>query len=598
MPVVGRDAGRGVARKARRSLTAAAGAALLAAGVAACSSTAGTSSASQSVGTAPSSTTGQPQQGGALQVLVSDDIATWDPQQMYVGPEAFFAQRTFARGLTAYGTGAHQRDIEADLATDTGKAADGGRTWSFTLRPGVTWQDGSPITCEDVRHGVARTFDRRTHVSGTNYASYLLAMPTAVTPEGVEKPVYAGPGDTAHQGDFDRAVSCAGRTVTFRLRDPEPDFPHIVALPEFAPRKASSDTKTDKASYAVMSSGPYRLQGAWVVGQGGTFVRNEHWDRRTDPIRQAYPDTIHVSSGLGDSTVIQRLLNQQDDDAYAVSWVQASPTLRNQAGTALQARLTFPYTGNVDYLAVNMRSAAMSNPAVRKALALSTNRATYATATGGEGAGTPTWSLLSPAVDPRSLDVPPGAGVEGDPEAARRVLQQAGVKLPVRLRVVYARSVLGDKAYASLAAGWERAGFEVELTGVAPEEYYETIEKPTSVDSYDLFRGAWTPDWPSAGSVLPALFDPRINLDSSGPGQDVGYFSDDSVNALFDKADATADPAARAEVWRQADRAIRSQVGYIALSATKALYLHGSGVTNYEDHQVGGIVDLATVAVR
>ncbi len=82
------------------------------------------------------------------------------------------------------------------------------------------------------------------------------------------------------------------------------------------------------------------------------------------------------------------------------------------------------------------------------------------------------------------------------------------------------------------------------------------------------------------------------------PGQDVGYFSSDAVNALIDKADATADPAARAKVWEQADAAVRGEGGYIALSATKALYLHGSGVRSYEDHPVGGIVDLATVAVR
>jgi peptide/nickel transport system substrate-binding protein len=278
--------------------------------------------------------------------------------------------------------------------------------------------------------------------------------------------------------------------------------------------------------------------------------------------------------------------------------VQASPTLRNQAGTGLQTRLTFPYTGNVDYLAVNMRSKVMANPAVRKALALSTNRATYVTATGGEGAGTPTWSILSPTVDPQSVNPPPGEGVEGDPEGARRLLKQAGVKLPVPLRVVYARSVLGDKAYAALAAGWQRAGFEVELTSVPAEKYYETIEKPTSVDSFDVFRGVWTPDWPSAGGVLPALFDSRINIDSSGPGQDVGYFSSAAVNALIDKADVTADPTSRAKVWEQADRTLRDEGGYIALSATKALYLHGSGVRSYEDHAVGGIVDLATVAVR
>jgi len=587
-----------VGRGLRRSLAVGVGAALLAVGAAACTGAGDAGSAQGVVASAPSASTAEGQPGGTLQVLVAGTIATWDPQLMYVGPEAFFAQRTFVRGLTAYGTGAHQREVQPDLATDTGTPSDGARTWSFTLRDGLAWQDGSKITCGDVAHGVARTFDRRTHVGGTNYASYLLAMPTRVTAEGLEKPVYAGPTDKAHQADFDRAVSCKGRTITFRLRDAEPDFPHIVALPEFAPRKASADTKTDKATYAVMSSGPYRLKAPWVVGKGGTFVRNEHWDPRTDPIRQAYPDEIQVSSGLGESAVIQRLLNQQGDDAYAVSWVQASPTLRNQAGTDLQARLTFPYTGNVDYLAVNMRSKVMANPAVRKALATSTNRATYVAATGGEGAGTPTWSILSPSVDPTSVTPPTGAGVEGDPEAARRLLEQAGVTLPVKLRVVHARSVLADKAYAALAAGWERAGFDVELKGVPPEEYYETIEKPTSVDSYDVFRGVWTPDWPSAGGVLPALFDPRINLDSSGPGQDVGYFSSDGVNALIDRADATADPAARAKVWAQADRTIRGEGGYIGLSATKALYLHGAGVRSYEDHSVGGIVDLATVSVR
>lgn len=121
--------------------------------------------------------------------------------------------------------------------------------------------------------------------------------------------------------------------------------------------------------------------------------------------------------------------------------------------------------------------------------------------------------------------------------------------------------MLADKAYAALAAGWERAGFDVELTGVPPEKYYKAIEEPASVATHDVFRGVWTPD-------------------------------------LIDQADATTDPAARARVWVQADRVIRDDGGYIALAATKALHLHGATVRTYEDHGVGGIVDLATVSLR
>ena len=242
------------------------------------------------------------QGGGTLNVLVAGNIATWDPQVMYVGPEAFFAQRTFVRTLTTYGTGDRERELVGDLATDTGTESNGGRTWSFTLREGVSWQDGSPVTCADIRHGVARTFDRSTHVGGTNYASFLLDVPTRVTPEGLEKPAYSGPSDTKNEKAFLKAVACKGRTITFHLRTAERDFPHLVALPEFAPRRPGepkgTQSKELQASLEVVSSGPYRLDGDWVAGKGGTFVRNEHWDPATDPVRKAYPDKIVVTSGL------------------------------------------------------------------------------------------------------------------------------------------------------------------------------------------------------------------------------------------------------------------------------------------------------------
>jgi peptide/nickel transport system substrate-binding protein len=584
-----------VGRSVVRRVAVAGVAGLLAASLAACSELPVLSG-----GDAPTAESGPPQRGGELRVLVAGQIASWDPQLMYVGPESFFAQRTFVRTLTAYGTGHDQRAIVGDLATDTGKSAKGGRQWSFTLREGVRWQDGSPVTCEDVRHGVARTFDRTTHIAGTNYASFLLDVPTEVTAEGLEKPVYAGPADKRNQAAFNKAVTCAGQTITFHLRAPEPDFPHVVALPEFAPRKAASDTKEAKTSYAVNSTGPYRLEGVWKPGVGGTFVRNEKWDPRTDPIRKAYPDRIRVETGLDGTAVIQRLLNQEDDDSYAVSWVQASPTLANQAASSpeLRARTTYPWTGDVDYLALNMRSKVMSNPTVRQAFALATNRATFVSANGGEGAGEPSWSVLSPVISDLGVKPPDEPPVEGDPDGAKQLLAKAGLKTPVKVRVVYAQSLLADKAYAALEAGWERGGFDVELNPVPPEEYYKTIERPTSVNLYDVFRGVWRPDWPSAGAVLPALFDARINIDSSGPGQDVGYFSDVTVGATMDKAVATAAAEARAKVWEQADTLIRAKGGYVGLAASKAMHIHGGGVRGYTDHVVGGIVDLATVGVE
>ncbi len=521
-----------------------------------------------------------PHRGGELTVLVAGKVPTWDPQLMYVDADSFFAQRTVVRTLTTYGTGASQRELVGDLATSTGTTADRGRTWSFTLRDNVRWQDGTDVTCADVRRGIAHTFDPAGHTSGTNYASFLLDLPTAVTAGGMDRPVYAGPSDTAHQAAFDAAVACSGPTITFRLRTPELDFPRIVALPEFAPRQAAAGAVPAPAAL-MASTGPYRLASPWQPGRGGTLVRNEQWDPASDPVRRAYPDVIHVVTGLDEGTVVQRLLNQVDGDASAVSWVRASSTLLNQTAATpeLAARTTTPFTGDVTYLALNQRSPVMANPI---------------------------WSVLSPVItghDSRPQTTDPGVGdpaspEAGDPTAAQQVLTHAGVTTPVPIRVVYPQTGLADKAYAALRAGWERAGFRVTLRPVAPEDYYATIESPAAVTEYDVFRGLWRPDLPVAGAVLPVLFDGRINIDSSGPGQDVGYFADAEVAAALDAAAATPDPEARASAWARADDLIRAKGGYVALSATRATYVHGVDVTHYEDHLIGGIVDLATVSVR
>jgi peptide/nickel transport system substrate-binding protein len=206
--------------------------------------------------------------------------------------------------------------------------------------------------------------------------------------------------------------------------------------------------------------------------------------------------------------------------------------------------------------------------------------------------------VLAPTVDAGALQVPSGASPSGDPEAARRLLVAAGISLPVTVRIVHASSEVSDTAYAALAAGWQRAGFDVRLTGVEPERYYETVTDPAAAQRFDVFRGVASSDIPSPGGVLPALFDSRTNIDSRGPGQDLGYVDDPAVNRLIDAAQGTSDPSARERAWVAVDDAIRDGDGYVALAATKAVHLHGAGVLHYEEHAVAGAVDLATVAVR
>ena len=117
---------------------------------------------------------------GRLSVLSLGPVATWDPQRLATPQDIAFAGRTFIRTLTAHPAGpdaAARREVVGDLATDAGTHDKTLKVWSFTLRDGVTWQDGTPVTCADVSYGVSRSFGKPFATEGLNYPLAYLDIP-------------------------------------------------------------------------------------------------------------------------------------------------------------------------------------------------------------------------------------------------------------------------------------------------------------------------------------------------------------------------------------------------------------------------------------
>src|SRR3954452_14182679 len=100
-----------------------------------------------------------PTTGGTVRVVVSSHPQHLDPQRVATATEANIS-RLFTRTLTTFRSepGTASSEIVGDLATDTGRPSEGNRVWDFTLRDGLRWEDGSPVTCADVKYGVERTF--------------------------------------------------------------------------------------------------------------------------------------------------------------------------------------------------------------------------------------------------------------------------------------------------------------------------------------------------------------------------------------------------------------------------------------------------------
>ncbi|KGN43111.1 ABC transporter substrate-binding protein [Knoellia aerolata] len=543
--------------------------------------------------------------GGTLRALSLGPVLTWDPQRIAARDDAAFAGRTFLRTLTAYQPSTDTRNqsrLVGDLATDTGTPNEDLTAWSFTLREDIAWQDGSPVTCEDVKYGISRTFATDVISGGSTDALAVLAVEKL--PDG--RSLYRGPyaavtaaSAAAGVDSFDRAVSCRGTTITFTLASPVGDFNEMVTQPAFAPVKKSADKRGD-GTFAVFSNGPYQLSAPWRPSTGGSWVRNPHWKSTSDEVRQGYPDRIEYVEGIETQTVAQQIMADGDNARAAVSLGSAPPAIQQHIVTvdSLSDRAVTAGTGLVDYLVPNVRSAVFASVEARQALAVATNRAAYVTALGGAGTGRPAPSLIPEVLPAHHDENPLASGDRGDPDAAKALLGKAGLTIPVPIRVAYRSSPVADKAMAALVAGWTDAGFAPTLSPLE-DEYFSTIAQPAAATAYDVFWSNWAPAWASASTILPALFDSTVNLSGGGPGRDYGYFADPGVDTEIARIGTIADRGEREKAWAALDVRLQTLGAYVGLAERRSLYIAGSDVRNLSANEViGGVVEFADIAVR
>ena len=141
--------------------------------------------------------------------------------------------RLYTRQLVAFAPkpGPAGARVVPDLATAPGRTTDGGRTWTYTLRPGLRWSDGRPLTSADVKYGIERLFASDVITGGPTWAVQLLDDRAAP---------YDGP--YRDKGGLRSIATPDARTITFTLKQPVGDFPYIVSLPTTAPVPPSRDT--------------------------------------------------------------------------------------------------------------------------------------------------------------------------------------------------------------------------------------------------------------------------------------------------------------------------------------------------------------------
>jgi len=481
-----------------------------------------------STGTSSSSSAGAGVKGGTLYILThASQLLHLDPQRNYTGEDLAFTGGYITRSLTqyTYTTGNDGWTLQPDLATDTGTGSADAKTWSFTIRDGATFQDGSPVTCEDVKYGVSRTFATSVITDGPTYAIKYLDIPT--NGDGSSK--YKGPYDKTKANDtaaYDKAVECSSdnKTITFHLKVPVADFNATVTLQEFSPVQKKYDTG-EKYDDNVQSSGPYMVQ-TYKKGQKLVLVRNPKWVASSDPGRPAYPDTIEMDFNLDSNVIDQRMIKDSGNDQMTISRDNIEPNnLAAIFNNPQYANRAFnDYDPYQLYIAIN--TATITNEKLRQAIMVAFPRAQWRSIYGGDFAGDLADGYIKPNVkgyEPTGIWTD-GLGQtipdNGDPTYAKQLIQEAGEPMPT-LRYQYPQGTTGDKAAGALVTAMAKAGITVKPVPLDSGVYYGIVLDPAKAG--ELMSSGWGPDWPNASTIIPSL----LTMDG---GFDLAQWNDDSFN--------------------------------------------------------------------
>ncbi|MFI5707854.1 ABC transporter substrate-binding protein [Kribbella sp. NPDC051620] len=503
------------------------------------------------------------EQGGTIHLLsTSKDIHLDPAKSQNLGISTV---HLIVRGLTSWKTSPDKAtEVVPDMATDIGQASDAGKTWTYKLKPGLKYEDGSPIVAADVKYGIERSFAPELS-GGLGYHKSLLV--------GGDK--YTGP----YKGQELASIETPDdSTIVFKLNKPFGDWPWIVSMPAFGPVPKKADSDPAHYDDKPVASGPYRVK-TNDTGSKLVLDRNPNWDKATDEARTGLPDSIVFDMGLQPDVVNQRLIADAGDDKFAAATGTVIPPALIPSVTgnpAVKARVAKSPSGALQYLALNNKRPGLSNPEVRKAIEYAVDKQAVQVAVGGpEFGGELATTLITPGLDGYSkYDLYP-ASPQGDPDKAKSMLAAAGVS-NLNLVLAATNTPVGLGVAQAIQQGLKRAGITVTIKPYESDPLFDLTTGPKG--DYDMTVSTWLPDFPSAlGNIQPLFASSEIG----NGGYNQARYSNPAVDTAIQAATAEQDRSKAASAWGALDKQIMADAPVVPLIYARTAFLHGSKVQNF-----------------
>jgi oligopeptide transport system substrate-binding protein len=457
-----------------------------------------------------------------LKVAIPDP-ATLDPMRIQDPGSTLIARQLF-EGLTRWDP---QQEAVVPAAARSWKVTRRGRVFTFKLRGGMTFHDGTPVTARDFEFAFNRIADKK-NASDLAYTLELVDGFVAFNQLGRGKKLR---GITAPND----------RTLVIELSEPLYDFPAVLTHPGLVPVSKDSVKDIDEFLRTPVGNGPFEIAKPWtpgdevVLGAFEDFYEPPALDGiEFIPFVDAAESWIDFDNG--------------DLDVAEVPVGQIEPAAETYGDDGYKPLLAGYYFG------LNVRSKALENVRLRLAINHAIDRAAIATDIYRD-------NMLAPrGIVPTGLPGFSDSGAcEGICEYRPRTAARIVSRLPRRARRIRLDFTAG-KPHAQVAravkADLEEAGLEVKIESYGFTKYLRRLR----AGKQQMYRLGWIAEFPVPDVFLSSLFE------SDAPDNHSGFDSR-RVDSLLRKAHAESSELKRVELYRKAERTILKQAPIVPLGS-------------------------------
>lgn len=492
-----------------------------------------------------------------LTYAIGNDLSNMDPALITDIESALVATQVY-QGLLKFKP--DSVDVEPDLAESYEVSPDG-LTWTFRLREGIRFHDGTTLDSGDVVFSVMRQMDENhpAHVPGKmQYAHFLF-----------------GDRSTSETTLVTDVSAPDERTVVFRLARPYQPFAKNMAMTAAAIVSPEA-VRTLKADFntTMVGTGPFRLKSAQRDSQV-TLVRNEEFAGPRPPL-----DEIRFRI-LRDANV--RLSSVQKGETDVIAGVE--PTAIEQIEKNPQLVLLSEPSMNLGYLMLNNQKPPFDNRLVRLAVNHAINREAIA-----EQLFSGTSVVARGIIPPGMLGHNPDSkGYPYDPERAKKLLAEAGY--PDGLTVTFSthnNARIYNPVGAKLAERIQQDLAKVGITATIDMMEFPAFLARTNALDYVMANSGWVTDNGDPDNFIYELAGREDNRS--------GYRNPEATR-LMREAAGEQDEAKRAEMYRKAEEMLLEDPPFAPLNHGKQMLAVRGRVRNLKLHPTG-VTQLAGVDVE